>query len=776
MIAQIIDKNNKIFVAKMLDDIINKIHMHGPIDSSDFEKLALIKQFHPDIFKKYENEILYVSGLFYKVNQPKNLLEEVYSIFSDSIYDDTGKRFTPVQADAYNSIKEKKFFSFSAPTSAGKSFLFRELIVNNDSDIVIVVPSRALIAEYLSIVKSLVDNSVLVLQFIENINIAKTKRRVFIITPERGNELFQHKIEFDISLFLFDEAQLSEEEIRGIRFDSFVRRVSREFPSATKVFAHPFVKNPEAQLTKHDLLSSDSVSALYNQNAVGKIFIGVDKDNMFYFSPYEDKGKERVPVNDNIVEDIMRRNGTILIYTSKNKLYSKQYLRDYSQYLRFCNKLTNPHALKYVEQLRDYIGANNKSNEKFSLVVNLMERGIVIHHGSMPLKMRMIIEDFVRNNYAKICFATSTLKQGINMPFDMVFIDNYTKMDVLTLKNLIGRSGRSTNTYNKFDYGYTIIDKVHIASFCKRINEWYSLKDTSLLDAKAKDVQEDNVDLVEAIKTDNFDDETHLTNNQLQRIKNSDLDVDIEYILEHLLIDGEVLNGKDYYEKLTDKDRKKVKDAFKKIYIAHLYRNSLTAVEQSILSTAIPILLWHIQGKTFKEVLALRYSYLTQRSNRLKIKAQAREGEISELEADNKIKNLKVRFSQAPSSLPNKNAKKYTDFSNTYIENLDYDTLVFDTYDYIDKVISLSLADPLCAAFKVYYEKTGDARANDMINYIRYGTNNDKEIWLLRYGFAFEDISWLKAYIIDIDENSISFSDAILNLDDEKKEIIRRYI
>lgn len=229
MIAQIIDKNNKIFVAKMLDDIINKIHMHGPIDSSDFEKLALIKQFHPDIFKKYENEILYVSGLFYKVNQPKNLLEEVYSIFSDSIYDDTGKRFTPVQADAYNSIKEKKFFSFSAPTSAGKSFLFRELIVNNDSDIVIVVPSRALIAEYLSIVKSLVDNSVLVLQFIENINIAKTKRRVFIITPERGNELFQHKIEFDISLFLFDEAQLSEEEIRGIRFDSFVQEFRVNF-------------------------------------------------------------------------------------------------------------------------------------------------------------------------------------------------------------------------------------------------------------------------------------------------------------------------------------------------------------------------------------------------------------------------------------------------------------------------------------------------------------------------------------------------------------------
>ena len=55
-------------------------------------------------------------------------------------------------------------------------------------------------------------------------------------------------------------------------------------------------------------------------------------------------------------------------------------------------------------------------------------------------------------------------------------------------------------------------------------------------------------------------------------------------------------------------------------------------------------------------------------------------------------------------------------------------------------------------------------------------TNDDKEIWLLRYGFAFEDISWLKAYVLDIDENSISFSDTIFNLDDEKKETIGRYI
>jgi hypothetical protein len=313
MIQQIASKRNQEYAALLLNEIINRVHIDGPVRASDFEKLALIKMFHPNIFQNRESELLYLSGLFYKVNQPHNIIEEVYSIFADAIVTETGKRFTPVQADAYKNIHNKQFFSFSAPTSAGKSYLFRELITNTDGDIVIVVPSRALIAEYLSVVKSFVDNTVLVLQFIENVNIAKTLRRVFIITPERGGDLFKFKDIFSIKLFLFDEAQISEEEIRGVGFDAFVRRVSSDFPESSKVFAHPYVQNPKAQLNKHRFPSESSAATAYEQNTVGKIFITIDRDKLFYFSPYEDNGTERVAVKQDIIRNIMENNGTILI-------------------------------------------------------------------------------------------------------------------------------------------------------------------------------------------------------------------------------------------------------------------------------------------------------------------------------------------------------------------------------------------------------------------------------------------------------------------------------
>jgi polyhydroxyalkanoate synthesis regulator phasin len=436
-------------------------------------------------------------------------------------------------------------------------------------------------------------------------------------------------------------------------------------------------------------------------------------------------------------------------------------------------------ALKYVEQLREYIGASKSGETKDSLIVRLMERGIVVHHGSMPLKMRLIIEEFVRGNHAKLCFATSTLKQGINMPFDAVFIDNYNNknMDVLTLKNLIGRAGRTTDKPGTFEFGFTLIEQKHLSSFCKRINDIYKLRNESALEADIKNVSQDNLDLVEAIRGNTFDNETRLTESQLERLQNSEIDKSIKFILDHILLDGRVLTGKEYYEKLTDYQRKKIKDAFKNIYVAHLRRKELTSVEQSILSTAIPILLWHIQGKTFKEVLALRYSYLTKLTERRKIKALVRSGELSQEKANEQVDALKVRFSQAPTSLPNVNARRYSDFKeNTAVLELDYDTLVFDTYDYIDKVISLSLSDPLCAAFILYYERVGDTRAATMCNYIRYGTNDEMEIWLLRYGFAFEDIAWIKQYIRHIDEQRIEFFPSVLDIGVEQLKVIERYL
>jgi hypothetical protein len=88
-------------------------------------------------------------------------------------------------------------------------------------------------------VRNIVKNQkdILVLQFIEDVNKNKTSRRIFIVTPERASEIFKLKKPLLSNMFLFDEAQISEEGVRGMTFDAFVRRSDQVFPNAKK-FLH----------------------------------------------------------------------------------------------------------------------------------------------------------------------------------------------------------------------------------------------------------------------------------------------------------------------------------------------------------------------------------------------------------------------------------------------------------------------------------------------------------------------------------------------------------
>ena len=764
--------------------IIDDIHQNGPVNAVNLEYLAYIKHFYPDEFKKYENLLLQEMGLFYKPLRVNSLKEKIYSLFADTIKERTGYNYTPVQAHMNAKIFNNRCFSFSAPTSSGKSYLFMQLIKNCEKDIVIVVPSRALIAEYFHKVSKIVetDNNILVLQFIENINKKHTKRRIFIVTPERGKELFAFSSDFDIEMFLFDEAQISEEPIRGMNFDTFVRRAEKIFPNAKKIFAHPFINNPEAQLYRNKLGTTDISAKVYNQYSVGKIYMSyLPTINTFFYAPplgLRRKLWNRATKFDPI-HNVLSNNGTVLIYTSKKAIYSQEYLQKYKKYTDMCHKITDNDALEIISQLKEYIGSDK---EKPSKLIEMMERGIVIHHGSIPLKGRLLLENFVNAGYAKICFSTSTLLQGINMPFDVVWIDNYrfgdNDKDILALKNLVGRAGRSS-TNNEYNYGYVVINDSSRSSFFRRIRKNVLIADKSLLETtNLNSIDEDLQDTVDAVINNTFDDELQITISQKERLEKPEILPHIEFLLEKLINENnEAISAEEYYA-IEGTERQKLKDSFKAIYCQHLKRTDISSNEERILSASLPILLWRIQGRSFRQIVAFRYLYITKYKERSAIRKRFENGELSLEEYRKAESNIELVVTPQAVPLPDKRAMYRPLFEDFHVKfkDFDYDLLVYDTYDYIDKVISLSLCNPISAAFLLYYKTTQNPKALTLSNYIRYGTNNNDEILLLKYGFNFEDIEWLKDYIISINEDEIIFNEKISNLPADKYEIIKRYI
>jgi len=747
-----------------LSELLETLHKEGPSDPENLESLSYYKRFHPEVFLSLEEEIISALGLFYKNRTPNNVYSFLMSGFGDKHKSDYGSYLTPVQASIRRAVDGSQFVSISAPTSAGKSYSIRDFIAGEKGDAVVVVPSRALIAEYVNSMQRKFegDKSVMISPFVDRVFTSRHLRRIFILTPERSRDLYSIADSLNIEVFFFDEAQMSEVKDRGVVFDVMVRRVRRNFPNAKLIFAHPFVENPDAQFLKHGIDTVGSFSKSYNQGAVGKISVFRHKKNSndYYFSPYADQGHYKykcVEFPGSFKEFAFNGEHTVLVYVSKASIYRGTFIHGFEKYIDKFDSISSPKALEIIKTIEGLLGSDN--DKQVSDMVNLLKKGIVIHHGSVPLDVRFLVEDFIRGGFSKLCFATSTLAQGINMPFDIVWLENSKFLGesdserALSFKNLIGRSGRLSND-NVFDFGYVYTKNA--ALFSKRIRCGYMLDESSLIDdfERMPNVAEDSKELLTAIRNNTFDEDKNLPKSKVERLSESSVLDSAKNFLD-VIYSQEAIK-----EAIGGNENRQVRDlatySLQTIFEKSLGR-SLFEGELAVFNTAISIFFLTIQGYSFREIAGLRYSRISKRD----------EGG-----------NGNAGFSQPANKLPDSKLKnQFSLFDlNTPARNVRFDAIIYDTYDYLDTVISFSLVEVFSAAFKIYLEKTEDDRADRAIELLRYGTNDSLNILLMRYGFPPEDVPSIAPYIESINESNIVFNNKVKDAPQYIKDMIEWYL
>ena len=94
---------------------------------------------------------------------------------------------------------------------------------------------------------------------------------------------------------------------------------------------------------------------------------------------------------------------------------------------------------KCLNSCADYFGEN--SNE-----YQLLTKGIVVHHGNMPGLLSRLLVELIQKQVVYIIVATSTLSEGVNLPFETIIIPTLLRgqepLSISEFKNLIGRAGR----------------------------------------------------------------------------------------------------------------------------------------------------------------------------------------------------------------------------------------------------------------------------------------------------------------------------------------------
>lgn len=388
-----------------------------------------------------------------------SFLDELYSHFDMdylSIPYQDNKYFFHSQKAIYNQI-DNGSFSYSGPTSMGKSLLMRmfikEKILNGfNGNFAILVPTKALITEINSNIcndlkEELANNNYKVVTSGNSIFLKQDDLHyIFVLTPERLLYTLISYPDISIDYLFIDEAhKISEEDGRSAFYYKVTDMLSERATKPRIILASPNIPNPNKYLGIIPSSMQESVASLsttFSPVSQMKYFVDLVKNEI---SIYNEHKKEFIPI---LAADL-QNDPQAFISTVVANAPSKQSII-------YCGgrEKTTSMAIAYARNLPvsdepKLIALSNEIKSEIHdhyYLAELIKRGVAYHVGYLPLYIRTSIEKLYQDKLIHTLFCTSTLIEGVNLPADNLFVlscrNGDGNMSPVEFKNLLGRVGR----------------------------------------------------------------------------------------------------------------------------------------------------------------------------------------------------------------------------------------------------------------------------------------------------------------------------------------------
>lgn len=467
-----INHGEVLFNQKELNDILRFCDIFASCSISQYRNYSIkiiadLYSFYSEnyVFKSYAYSIFVKMGLFPsaelikkgnsedKLTLPIDI--ELLEFLKNIIQKDEELKiiYTDKQYEVVNELNKKNSYSLSAPTSFGKTMIISNFInkvvkEKKNCNVCILVPTNALLKEITQDMKlkyeKKEDASIKVISYPEiKPKDLQYNNLIFVFTPERLCTYFMKDSNPEIEYLFVDEAQkiIRVEDDRAPIYYSVVSYAG--YKGAKLYFLSPNIDNPEVFL---NLVNRDSK----NKKRITDKLVS---QNRFIFDFSEKKVSYLTYNNEIITKNI--NSSIILDVTQAIKEIYVNYLESSSTLVYFSSKS------KMFETLMEYIdGLNDTENDDIKKLINIvkdtihekyflvkaLEKGIAFHYGQMPKMIREKIEELFKNKTIKLLFTTSTLLEGVNVQAKNIILtsdsnglSNLSEEDFL---NLIGRAGR----------------------------------------------------------------------------------------------------------------------------------------------------------------------------------------------------------------------------------------------------------------------------------------------------------------------------------------------
>lgn len=430
------------------------------------EMVALLQEMYPEDAKisYYLSGVLSNIGNYRGLSLTKNKEVANQQSFMDRLcqqYDmdkmripaDGEKQFFRSQAKVYEHLSDQ-YFSYSGPTSMGKSFIMRmfikqQILEKKRENYAIIVPTKALINEVSNkIIKDdlremLEEYNYRVVTAGGDIALKQAHNFIFVMTPERFlYYLIDNPMESVEYLFVDEAHKISSKDDRSSFYYKILEMLSERGRKPHIIFASPNIPNPEIYLqliSDEECTTAKGMASTYSPVSQMKYIVNYETREVHLFNSQK---KETTFIRN------LKSNENL---TSLLNTVGKE-----SQNIVFCSAIGQAvaMALEYADSLQEQ---KNEDLEKISkeiqqevhteyYLAEIIKKGVAYHIGYLPTTIRLRIEELYRQGLIKTLFCTSTLVEGVNLPADNLFVTNYkigrAGMGAVDFKNLVGRVGR----------------------------------------------------------------------------------------------------------------------------------------------------------------------------------------------------------------------------------------------------------------------------------------------------------------------------------------------
>jgi hypothetical protein len=368
--------------------------------------------------------------------------------------------------------------TYLAPTSYGKSELILEHFSKNKdrfSKFVIVVPTKTLLSEFSRKLRSYLKYKMIhEYSLITHDDMYNNDEKIIcVMTQERALRMIDDKnIFFDV-LYIDEAHNLYKKDSRNILLSRLIRRNYSKNKSQKTLFLSPLIADSNNLMP----LAVDNENKLFEANIKTEKISFNMKEPEFYL--YQDSSTLQTRKDKDLEDsvqykynrfisdkiEISRDYDDYLDYIEKNSknknliyFYSPKSIELFADDLY--NKLPNIEVTEEVEEIQKLLEkhVNVDYYER-----KYLEKGILYLHGKIPSNIRSYLEyKFSHSTSIKYLIANMVVMEGVNIPFDTMFILDMFSMKKTEFYNLIGRVNRLDKVFSKEGGIHKLLPKVHI--------------------------------------------------------------------------------------------------------------------------------------------------------------------------------------------------------------------------------------------------------------------------------------------------------------------------